>query len=84
MLNGQGWPRPSPWSYPGVNAFGGIAGPHTPCVPSAAAVSASTTSHGGPPSTASSHGDTIGLMGVTSLNDSKKGKRATSLHQSIH
>ncbi|KAI1297221.1 Paired box protein Pax-6 [Halotydeus destructor] len=42
MLNGQGWPRPSPW-YPGTaTAFGGI-GP--PCVPPAVSVAPPPSSH---------------------------------------
>jgi len=36
MLNGQAWPRPSAW-YPGAAAFGGIAPPCVPSVPTSSA-----------------------------------------------
>jgi len=77
MLNGQGWPRPSPWSYPGAAAaaaFGaamtaGTTTPHSTGM-GGGATTGTTAGHG-------VHGD-AGMMsslvgvGLTSL-DSKKG-----------
>lgn len=78
MLNaGQGWPRPSPWSYPGAAAaFGGIAPPCSLPTSAAAAAAAGLTPHPTPAAITSAHSES----GSLTLNDKKGKRRQTHTH----